>query len=69
MPLGVRPVEPSKPMAGYLVDFEKADGDENEGDWEAWPDRYVFEATISATRLPALEYMLLTYRSKSPSWS
>ncbi len=33
--VGVRPVEPIKPMAVYIVDSEQADGDENEGDWEA----------------------------------
>lgn len=58
MPLGVKPTEPIHPAPGYVVDFEAADGDDEEGDWEAWPDRYVFEATISAKRLPALCRML-----------
>ncbi|QOJ00326.1 MAG: hypothetical protein HRU70_07415 [Phycisphaeraceae bacterium] len=53
-PLGVYPVEPLKPRVGYTLDFEPSDGDDESGDWEAWPDRYVFDAVVSAGRVPAL---------------
>lgn len=53
-PLGVYPVEEMTPVAGYSVDFEPADGDEHDGDWEEWPDRYVFDIVISADRVEAL---------------
>lgn len=53
-PLGVYPVEQLKPIQGYSVDFEPADGDDEEGDWEEWPDRYVFDIVISADRVEAL---------------
>ena len=52
-PLGVYPIEPMAPVQGYTVDFEPADGDDIEGEWEEWPDRYVFEVVVSAERLPA----------------
>lgn len=58
-PLGVYPVEPMEPAAGYLVQFEAADGDDGSGDWEEWPDRYVFDAVITSDRLEALVTMLL----------
>ncbi len=51
-PLGVYPVEEMKPQAGYAVQFEPADGDDE--NVEEWPDRYVFEVVISAGRLPQL---------------
>ena len=53
-PLGVYPVEPMEPKAGYTVEFEPADGGESEGDWEEWPDRYVYDIVLSAERMPAL---------------
>lgn len=53
-PLGVYPVEPMKPRQGYSVLFEAADGDDESGEWEAWPDRYVYDIVITADRLPAL---------------
>ncbi len=53
-PLGVYPVEEMKPQQGYSVDFEPADGDDEEGDWEEWPDRYVFDIVISADRVESL---------------
>ncbi len=58
-PLGVYPVEAMTPIQGYSVEFEPADagtGDE----WEEWPDRYVFEAVISAERLRPLCRALYT---------
>src|SRR4051812_21172819 len=58
-PLGVYPVEELTPRPGYSVDFEPADGDDNDGQWEAWPDRYVFEIVISAERLEPLCRSLL----------
>ncbi len=53
-PLGVYPVESLEPRPGYTMDFEAADGNDDEGDWEAWPDRYVFDAVLTADRTPAL---------------
>lgn len=56
-PLGVYPIEPMTPRQGYTLEFEAADGDEqgdDDGDLEAWPDRYAFDVVISADRLPAL---------------
>lgn len=53
-PLGVYPIEPMEPRAGYSVRFEQADGDDEAGEWEEWPDRYVFEIVCPAPRLPAL---------------
>ncbi|MFG0274746.1 MAG: hypothetical protein ACF8QF_06790 [Phycisphaerales bacterium] len=52
-PLGVYPVEAHTPREGYAVAFEPADGGEEPGDWEEWPDRYVYDIVISATRLRA----------------
>jgi hypothetical protein len=57
-PLGVYPVEPMTPRAGYAVEFEPADGDE-EGQWEEWPDRYHFDVVITASRLEPLCRSLL----------
>jgi len=57
-PLGVYPVEPMEPKAGYAMFFEPADGAEEgsepEGEWEEWPDRYVFDAVVPADRVEAL---------------
>jgi len=50
-PLGVHPVEAMTPKAGYSLHFEPADGEEHEGEWEAWPDRYVFDIVMSAERV------------------
>jgi len=52
-PLGVYPVEDLAPVSGYALFFEQADGAE-QGDWEEWPDRYVFDIVVSSERLPAL---------------
>ncbi|MEZ6241767.1 MAG: hypothetical protein R3B57_01865 [Phycisphaerales bacterium] len=53
-PLGVYPVEALTPVQGYLLEFEPADGDDEEGEWEEWPDRYVFDIVITADRVEAL---------------
>lgn len=53
-PLGVYPIEPLEPVEGYLSEFEPADGGEDPGDWEEWPDRYVFDIVITASRLRPL---------------
>lgn len=53
-PLGVYPIEPMEPQQGYTVDFEPSDGDDEEGEWEEWPDRYVYDIVISADRVEAL---------------
>ncbi len=59
-PLGVYPVEPMQPVQGYTLTFEPSDGDDDEGDWEEWPDRYVFDAVISAERVEPLCRMLFS---------
>jgi hypothetical protein len=53
-PLGAYPVEEMTPRTGYTLTFEPADGDDEEGDWEEWPDRYVFDIFISAVRVESL---------------
>lgn len=70
-PLGVYPVEEMTPVPGYTLDFEPADGggaggstgggdrDDSGGDWEEWPDRYVFDAVLSAQRVPSLVRAML----------
>ena len=73
-PLGVYPVEPMEPLEGYTVEFEPADGaDEDEvpedageedafgptSDWERWPDRYVYDIVVTCERVPALVRHLL----------
>jgi len=50
-PLGVYPVEPMTPVVGYTSDFEPADNSEEMGDWEAWPDQYVFDIVMPAERV------------------
>lgn len=57
-PLGVYPIEPMKPVAGYSMQFEPSDAGE-EGQFEEWPDRYVFDIVISAERLEPLCRSLL----------
>jgi len=57
-PLGVYPVEEMTPKGGYTLLFEPSDADNGTGggeaEWEEWPDRYLFDAVISAERLRAL---------------
>ena len=53
-PLGVYPVEPMTPLAGYSSEFEPADNEEEMGDWEAWPDQYVFDIVVPIDRIEAL---------------
>jgi len=50
-PLGVYPVEHMTPVAGYSSEFEPADNAEELGDWEAWPDQYVFDIVMPADRI------------------
>lgn len=60
-PLGAYPVEAAAPRAGYSLHFEPADEGgpgEEEGEWEEWPDRYVFDIVISAERIESLCRML-----------
>ncbi len=63
-PLGVYPVDETgteaPPREGYTVAFEPADGDPMEGEWEEWPDRYVFDVLVSADRLEPMVRALLT---------
>lgn len=53
-PLGVYPIEEMKPRPGYTLLFESADGSNEEGEWEEWPDRYVFDCVVSAERVESL---------------
>ena len=50
-PLGVYPVETMTPIAGYSADFEPAENTDEMGDWEAWPDQYVFDIVMPADRV------------------
>jgi hypothetical protein len=64
-PLGVYPVEPLDPKPGYFEQFEAAEGAEPflagmDEEWEEWPDRWLFDVLVSATRLPALFRLCLT---------
>ncbi len=59
-PLGAYPVEALVPRQGYSVTFEPADGDDTEGEWEEWPDRYVYDVVISAERVEPLCRMLFS---------
>jgi hypothetical protein len=64
-PLGAYPVEDLAPKAGYSVHFEPADGDDGSGEsengeWEEWPDRYVYDIVISAERVEPLCRMLFS---------
>jgi hypothetical protein len=58
-PLGAYPIEPMAPKPGYTLQFEPADGGDEEGDWEEWPDRYIFDAVVSADRVQPLCQMLI----------
>lgn len=53
-PLGVYPVESMTPQQGFNSEYEPADGDDGISEVEAWPDRYVYDIVVSATRLEAL---------------
>lgn len=59
-PLGAYPVEAMEPRQGYSVHFEPADGDDESGEWEEWPDRYVYDVVISAERVEPLCRMLFS---------
>lgn len=50
-PLGVYPVEPMTPVIGYSSEFEPADNEEEMGDWEAWPDQYVYDIVMPADKV------------------
>lgn len=62
-PLGAYPVEPMTPRQGYALEFESSDADadplaDNE-EPEQWPDRYLYDVVVSATRLRSLCLQLL----------
>lgn len=61
-PLGVYPVEPLEALPGYTVEFEAADGDDSgeTAEWEEWPDRYVFDILVDATKVEALTRVLFS---------
>ena len=62
--LGVYPMEPMHPKQGYIVEFESSDADVGSpsdvstlgatGEWEEWPDRFLFDICITHTRLGSL---------------
>ena len=60
-PMGAYPVEPMQPKPGFTLAFESADGDDSgqDSEWEEWPDRYVYDILLSATRVEALCRSLL----------
>lgn len=53
-PLGVYPVEAMTPRIGYTSEFEPEDSVDDMGDWEAWPDQYVFDIVVPSERVEAL---------------
>lgn len=53
-PLGVYPVEPMTPTIGYTQEFEPEDSGDDMGDWESWPDQYVFDIVVPADRVESL---------------
>lgn len=60
-PLGVYPVEPMSPKEGYTTAFEQADAvapttfdDRDDGEPSEWPDRYVFDVVVKASRVEPL---------------
>ena len=53
-PLGVYPVEAMTPQIGYTAEFEPEDVAEDMGDWESWPDQYVFDIVVPSERVEAL---------------
>ncbi len=57
-PLGVYPVEPMTPAIGYTAEFEPEEAAEDMGDWEAWPDQYVFDIVVPADRVESLWHQL-----------
>lgn len=57
-PLGVYPVEAMTPVVGYSSEFEPADNEEEMGDWEAWPDQYVFDIVMPADRIEAFWHQI-----------
>jgi len=59
-PLGVYPIEEMQPKAGYSLQFEASDGDENDGEWEEWPDRYCFDAVVPSNRVVSLTRSLVS---------
>lgn len=68
-PLGVYPVDAIEPKSGYTTAFEPADDGsdptasaaaESGGEWEEWPDRYVFDILVPAGRVEPLCRSLLS---------
>lgn len=62
--LGVYPTKTMTPKQGYIVEFESSDSDTGSpsdistlgdtGEWEEWPDRFLFDICITHTRLRSL---------------
>ncbi|MBY0312336.1 MAG: hypothetical protein K2W85_09725 [Phycisphaerales bacterium] len=72
-PLGVYPIDPIEPKAGFTMAFEPSDDGtdpeqsavgggtaDDAGEWEEWPDRYVYDILIPATRVEPLVRMFLS---------
>lgn len=49
-----------EPCAGYVMGFEPADGNDTEGEWEEWPDRYVFDIVVPENRIASVCRSLFT---------
>lgn len=64
-PLGVYPTEPVRARPGYVVEFEAADGSNAvsnaEGDWEEWPDRFMYDCLLTASRVRSLVTLLASF--------
>lgn len=62
--LGVYPTAKAEPRAGYIVEFESADSDVGmpedistlgaSGEWEEWPDRFLFDICVTHARVRSL---------------
>lgn len=55
-PLGVYPVDQASfaPKQGYVIEFEPGESEAEAGEWEAWPDRWMFDIVITQARMDAL---------------
>jgi len=62
--LGVYPTSSMEPKPGYIVEFESADSDIGapedistlgaSGEWEEWPDRFLYDVSVSHTRVRSM---------------
>jgi len=62
--LGVYPTSTMESKPGYIVEFESADSDSGmpedvstlgaSGEWEEWPDRFLFDISVSHSRVRSM---------------